>query len=103
MENDRKRLGFTGSQLRESLLRGSKKGVKSEQSYVLAHFFSVARIEANLTIDELSEKTGVKTDELIDFELRQLHKYEAVKVAEALKETLNIEDELYKKILLDNG
>ena len=103
MERDRKRLGFTLTQIRESTNRGLEKGVNREQSYLLAHVFSVARMKANLTVEELAEKSGVSLNDLIDFELRQLHKYESTKIAAILKETLGVNDLVYRLALLDSG
>lgn len=85
----------------ESLKRGREKGVKSEQTDALANLFVGARKKENLGIDELADKAGVPVEDLIDLECRQLFPFEAVIVAEKVMKVLDIDEDRYKKALLN--
>lgn len=70
---------------------------------MLAHFFVVARLKAELTVEELAEKSGIGIDDLVDFERRQLHKFETAIIAEKLMSILDVDEEIYRRALLDSG
>lgn len=87
--------------IRESLRRGKEKGVNSEQIDALASLLVGARKSQKMGIDELAEKAGVPLDDLVDLECRQLFPYEAVNVAEKIMKVIDVDEDKYKKALLN--
>ncbi len=97
----KKNLNLTSSQIYDSSLRGQERGIREkDETAALSHLFAVARRKIKLSVSELSEKSGVSENDIIDLELRQFHRYQSAEVAEKLNGFLNIDEDKYRKSLL---
>lgn len=90
---------YTGFQITESHDRGEKRGVKSDEIGALANLLVRERKRLKLSPEQLAKDAEIDLNDLIDLELRSMHPYEAVTIAEKLRKVMNIDDEKYRLAL----
>ena len=87
----------------ESARSAFERGVDRSQFDLLGKLIAGARKSLGLSIDDLSKKTGVTKEDLIDLELGSFFLPEAVVVAEKVKKTLRVNDEDYKFAIIKSS
>jgi hypothetical protein len=86
--------------LTHSLERSCQRGVHDTGYDYLGVTFGARRLDKKITVDELSEITGVNREDIIDLELGGFYLREAVEVAAKLKDGLGIKQKDYNTILI---
>lgn len=100
---NKRRIDIAEDDFSSSVSRMQQRGRIPDQSGSLGLLFSYGRLAKKLTVDELSQKTGVEREKIVDFELGTLSLSEATSVAEALKTRLRVDEKAYKKTLLSSA
>ncbi len=95
-----KNLMLSASQLRESQDRGKERDVIEDQYGSLSLLFSAARKHKSLTVEELSNMSGVDINDIVDLECGMHRLPQAVRVAENLRETVEVDVRKYALVLL---
>lgn len=98
--NEKKDLLISASQLGESQDRGKERDVIEGQYGSLSRLFSAARKSKSLTVEELSNMSGVDVDDIVDLECGSHRLIQAVKVAENLRGAIEVDERKYVLILL---
>ncbi len=98
-KKEEKNLMLSASQLRESQDRGKERDVIEDQYGSLSRLFSSARKSKSLTVEELSTLSGVGVDDIVDLECGSHRLPQAVRVAENLRETVDIDVRKYAVVL----
>lgn len=86
--------------LQDSAKRSEARGILTAPYRYLHTEFHEHRKTLGITIERLSQQTGVPKEDIIDLETASLWLPEAIEVAEKLRHTLKIDDEAFRKILI---
>lgn len=97
---EKRNLMISAFQLGESQDRGKERGVIEDQYGTLSRLFSAARKSKSLTVEELSTLSGVSVDDIVDLECGSHRLVQAVRVAENLRETVEVDVRKYALVLL---
>jgi len=92
-------INITTEDMLGSIDRSHQRGITKSEYNILGVAFGAIRLDHKLTVDELSLKSGVPREDIIDLELASFHLHEAVEIAFKLKGALEINQENYNRIL----
>lgn len=91
---------ITSKQIDESSMQAKARGLRTPDYQNLGQLISRYRQSMGISIEQLSQNSGICPEDILDLELSNLHRGRAVELVAKLKPILDIDNNEFKKVVL---